>query len=41
MKLILASTSKFKNELLDTAGLTHSQIKSTFEEFSPHQDNVY
>lgn len=41
MKLILASTSKFKNELLDTAGLTHSQIESTFEEFSPHQDNVY
>lgn len=41
MKLILASTSKFKNELLDTAGLTHSQIESTFEEFSPRQDNVY
>lgn len=41
MKLILASTSKFKNELLDTAGLTHSQIESTFEEFSPDQDNVY
>lgn len=41
MKLILASTSKFKNELLDTAGLTHSQIESNFEEFSSHQDNVY
>lgn len=41
MKLVLASTSKFKNEILDKVGLNHSQMNSDFEELSPNKDNVY
>lgn len=41
MKLVLASTSKFKNEILDKVGLNHSQINSDFEELSSNKDNVY
>ena len=41
MKLVLASTSKFKNEILNKVGLNHSQIYSDFEELSPNKDNVY
>ncbi len=41
MKLVLASTSKLKNEILDKVGLNHSQMNSDFEEISPNKDNVY
>lgn len=41
MKLVLASTSKFKNEILNKVGLNHSQINSDFEELSSNKDNVY
>lgn len=41
MKLVLASTSKFKNEILNKVGLNHSQIYSDFEELSSNKDNVY
>ena len=41
MKLVLASTSKFKNEILAKVGLNHSQMNSGFEELSPNKDNVY
>lgn len=41
MKLILASTSKLKNEILDKVGLNHGQIASDFDEVSLNRDNVY
>lgn len=41
MKLVLASTSKLKNEILDKVGLNHSQMNSDFEEISLNKDNVY
>lgn len=41
MKLVLASTSKFKNEILAKVGLNHSQMNSDFEKLSPNKDNVY
>ncbi len=41
MKLVLASTSKFKNEILNKVGLNHSQMNSDFEELSSNKDNVY
>ena len=41
MKLILASTSKFKNEILDKVGMKHSNIKSNFIETSTNKNDVY
>lgn len=41
MKLILASTSKFKKEILDKVGLKHIQVASNFLEFSDNRDDVY
>lgn len=41
MKLVLASTSKIKNEILDKVGMKHSNVKSTFEEVSNNKENVY
>lgn len=41
MKLVLASTSKLKNEILEKVGLNHSQMNSDFEEISLNKDNVY
>lgn len=41
MKLILASTSKLKNEILDKVGLNHGQIASDFDEVSLNRNNVY
>lgn len=41
MKLILASTSKFKSEILNTVKLNHFQVESDFEEISKNTDNVY
>lgn len=41
MKLILASTSKLKNEILDKVGMKHESINSDFEEKSSNKNNVY
>ena len=41
MKLILASTSKLKNGILDKVGLNHGQIACDFEEVSLNRDDVY
>lgn len=40
MKLILASTSKFKSDILNTTHLFHKSIESDYEEIS-NKDNVY
>lgn len=41
MKLILASTSKFKNEILDKVGINHDKMNSDFEEESTNTNDVY
>lgn len=41
MKLVLASTSKFKNEILNKVGLTHDKINSNFKEISNNTNDVY
>lgn len=41
MKLILASTSTFKNEILDKVGINHLKIDSDFEEKSLNKKDVY
>ena len=41
MKLILASTSKLKNEILDKVRMKHESINSDFEEKSSNKNNVY
>lgn len=41
MKLYLASTSKYKNELLNQVKLNHFQIESDFNEKSVKNENVY
>lgn len=41
MKLVLASTSNIKNEILNKVGMKHSNVKSTFEEVSNNKENVY
>ncbi len=41
MKLILASTSKMKNEILNKVGLKHGQIASDFLEVSSNKEDVY
>lgn len=41
MKVVLATTSKFKNEILDTVGIKHSMIESDFDENLINEENVY
>lgn len=41
MKLVLASTSNFKNKILDKVGMKHDKIDSDFVELSNNKDNVY
>lgn len=41
MKLVLASASKIKNEILNKVGMKHSNVKSTFEEVSNNKEDVY
>lgn len=41
MKLILASTSKLKNEILNKVGMNHDNKKSEFEEISDNTTDVY
>ena len=41
MKLTLASTSKFKSDIMNTVKLNHFLIKSDFEEVSKNFNNVY
>lgn len=38
MKITLASTSKFKNQILDTVKIKHDQIAPTSDEISNHKD---
>lgn len=38
MKITLASTSKFKNQILNTVKIKHDQIAPTNEEISNHKD---
>ena len=33
MKLVLASTSKIKNEILNKVGMKHSNLKRTFRKY--------
>ncbi|MBQ2946604.1 MAG: septum formation protein Maf [Bacilli bacterium] len=41
MKIVLATTSKFKNEIMDTVGIKHSMIESDFNEDLVSEKNVY
>lgn len=41
MKIVLATTSKFKNRILDTVGIKHSMIESDFDEDLIKEDDVY
>lgn len=41
MKLTLASTSKFKNQIFDIVGLNHYQVDSNFIEKSDNYNDVY
>ena len=41
MKVILATTSEFKNKILDTVGIKHSMIESNFDEEIVKEENVY
>lgn len=41
MKVVLATTSKFKNQILDTVGIKHSMIESNFDEGLIKENNVY
>lgn len=41
MKVFLATTSKFKNGILDTVGIKHSMFESSFDENSIIENNVY
>ncbi len=38
MKITLASTSKFKNQILDTVKIKHNQIAPNCEEYSQYKD---
>ena len=38
MKITLASTSKFKNQILDTVHIKHNQISPSCNEISTHKD---
>lgn len=41
MKVVLATTSKFKNQILDTVGIKHSMIESDFDENNVLEKDVY
>jgi len=41
MKLILASSSKFKKEILDKVGIKHKQIENDYKENINNYENVY
>lgn len=41
MKVVLATTSKFKNQILDTVGIKHSMIESKFDEDKVFEKDVY
>lgn len=41
MKIVLATTSKFKNQILDTVGIKHSMIESDFDENTVNEKDVY
>lgn len=41
MKIVLATTSKFKNQILDTVGIKHSMIESNFNEDLVIEKDVY
>ena len=41
MKVVLATTSKFKNQILDTVGIKHSMIESHFDEDLVRDKDVY
>lgn len=41
MKLILASTSKFKSEILDKVGMKHSNMDGNYNEVLLDTNNVY
>ncbi len=41
MQVVLASTSKFKNQILDTVGIKHSCIDSNYDETLIKEENVY
>lgn len=41
MKVVLATTSKFKNQIMDTVGIKHSMIESDFEEDLVKEKDVY
>ena len=41
MKVVLATTSKFKNQILDTVGIKHSMVESSFDENEINEKDVY
>ena len=41
MKVVLPSTSKYKNQVLDTVGIKHSYIDSNYDETLLKEENVY
>lgn len=41
MKIVLATTSKFKNEIMDKVGIKHSMIESNFDEDLVNEKDVY
>lgn len=41
MRVYLATTSKFKNNILDIVGIKHSMIESNFDENIKNKNNVY
>ena len=41
MKVVLATTSKFKNQILDTVGIKHSMIESNFDEDLVKEKDIY
>lgn len=41
MKIILATTSKFKSEILNKVHIKHSMLESNFDEDSVNEENVY
>jgi len=41
MKIVLATTSKFKSEILNKVHIKHSMLESNFDEDSVNEENVY
>ena len=41
MKVVLATTSKFKNQILDTVGIKHSMVESNFDEDLVKKNDCY